>query len=336
MTFRIGYACKYMHEDRTLSKKMLDEKEKLFNSRSTTALWCRNNPQLAQERIHDIVLHNINAIQLQLNYVSSLPSSLHMLRIGSDVLPLYTHAECSHFYNDAEFLTKIEKGLFKCGEFARTHGIRISFHPAQYTVLASENPNVVTNSIREFEYHATMLRWMGYGKTFQDAKCNVHVGGKLGYQGIIDVLGRLSPEARNVLTIENDEMTHGLDQVLNLVNHVPIVLDVHHHYINTGEYINYNDDRVKRVMDSWRGVRPTMHYSVSREMDICKDTLVDLNMLLLYGFNKQTLRAHSDRMWNNACNRWAATFLAGFDIMIEAKHKNLASIEFYHNIKDLI
>jgi UV DNA damage endonuclease len=42
-------------------------------------------------------------------------------------------------------------------------------------VLASENPGIVDRSILEFEYHADLARWMGYGKTFQDFKINVHI-----------------------------------------------------------------------------------------------------------------------------------------------------------------
>jgi len=33
-------------------------------------------------------------------------------------------------------------------------------------------------------------------------------------------------------------------------------------------------------------------------------------------------------MWNTAVNEWAGTFRKDFDIMVEAKSKNLASIPF--------
>ena len=75
----------------------------------------------------------------------------------------------------------------------------------------------------------------------------------------------MSPEARNTIAIENDEMCHGLDESLKLEKHVALVLDIHHHWIRDEEYIQADDDRVKRVIDSWRGVRPTLHYSYSRD-----------------------------------------------------------------------
>jgi UV DNA damage repair endonuclease len=105
---------------------------------------------------------------------------------------------------------------------------------------------------------------MGYGRTFQDFKINVHISGRAGPAGIKAVIPRLSPEARNCITIENDEISWGIDSSLELGNDLALVLDIHHHHIHTGEYIEANDDRVKRIIDSWRGDRPDIHYSVSR------------------------------------------------------------------------
>jgi UV DNA damage endonuclease len=109
-------------------------------------------------------------------------------------------------------------------------------------------------------------------------------------------------------------------------------LDIHHHWVNSGEYISVSDERVQRVVDSWRHVRPTLHYSVSRE-DIlvghCPDTLPCRESLIANGSNKQKLRAHSDYYWNKAVNKWAMTFNDKFDMMCESKAKNLASFKLY-------
>jgi UV DNA damage repair endonuclease len=210
-------------------------------------------------------------------------------------------------------------------------GVRLSFHPGQFCVLASESNDIVNRSIEEFEYHADMARWMGYGREFQDFKINVHISGRKGPAGIRDALGRLSPEARNCITIEKDEMSWGLDASLELVDDLALVLDIHHHWIKTGEYIEANDDRVKRVRDSWRGRRGVIHYSISREdilIDHPRDQRPDLAALLAQGYKKGRLRAHSDFYWNSAVNEWAATFSPEFDIQCESKGKNLARDAF--------
>jgi UV DNA damage endonuclease len=86
------------------------------------------------------------------------------------------------------------------------------------------------------------------------------------------------------------------------------------------------------VVDSWRGVRPTLHYSVSRETDLVGhpiDVMPDMNLLLEQGYKKQKLRAHSNYYWNTAVNQWALQFRDNFDIMCESKCKNLASFALY-------
>jgi UV DNA damage repair endonuclease len=206
-------------------------------------------------------------------------------------------------------------------------------------VLASEADEIVERSIEEFEYHADMARFMGYGKSFQDFKINVHISGKRGPAGIRSALRRLSPEARNCITIENDEMSWGIDASLELARDCALVLDLHHHWIRTGEYLKPTDDRVLRIVDSWRGVRPAIHFSQSREdvlVDHCSKTLPNMDALLSQGYKKQKLRAHSDFMWNTACNEWALSHWEWADIQVEAKGKNLASqqlFEFWKNLE---
>jgi UV DNA damage repair endonuclease len=231
-----------------------------------------------------------------------------------------------------------EKEFARIGSHARLHGVRLSFHPGQFTVLASSNPGIVDRSIEEFEYHANMARWMGYGRTFQDFKINVHISGRAGPEGIRSAYKRLSTVARSCITIENEENSWGLDDCLDISDIIPIVLDVHHHFINSGEYIQPTDPRIQQVVNSWRGVRPTMHYSQSREdyLDVtAHPTRPQMALLLEQGYRKQKLRAHSDFMWNKDVNEWAYGFWENFDVMVEAKGKNLASFELYEFWKSL-
>ncbi len=149
----------------------------------------------------------------------------------------------------------------------------------------------------------------------------------------------MSPEARNTIAIENDEMCHGLDESLKLEKHLALVLDIHHHWIRDEEYIQADDDRVKRVVDSWRGVRPTLHYSYSRNEWLDQSSRIDegnrhdslhsIPDLLETGAKKQKLRAHSDYYPNEKANEWALSFWNDFDIQCEAKAKNLASEQLW-------
>lgn len=326
---RIGFACKWAE----INKKGEIASTEGLNTGGTTYAWAkRNSASVVEEKIIDVAKRNILNTHALVKKVAELPPELRMLRITSDMLSFYTMDEYKYFWQRQDVQDSLERWFAPIGETARANNVRVSFHPDQFVVLASDRPEVVNKSIEEFEYHADMARWMGYGKSFQDIKINVHISGRQGPEGIRRAYTRLSPEARNGLTIENEEISWNLDSCLELIDLVPIVLDIHHHWINTGEYIETSDERIKKVIDSWRGIRPTMHYSVSRE-----DVLVghsgherpDLRPLLESGHNKQKLRAHSDYYWNKAVNDWAMTHNEWADIMCESKAKNLASFALY-------
>lgn len=328
---RIGFACKWINTPAEVGGMKVNAVDRDLNGRSTTMRWLREHPAEAEQRQWDIMNHNAAAAVKLIERVGSLPPHLRMVRLGSEMLQGYTEKDWQAWWQRPEIQNHLEKIFAPVGETARRLGVRLSFHPGQFCVLASENDNIVERSIEEFEYHADMTRWMGYGRTFQDFKINVHISGKRGAEGIRAVYGRLSPEARNCLTLENEENSHGLDTCISLSDLVPTVLDIHHHWIREGEYIQPGDDRVRRVIDSWRGVRPTLHYSVSREDCLVGHdplTAPDYTTLLAQGYKKQKMRAHSDFYWNEAVNTWAAGFARDFDIMCESKGKNLASLAF--------
>jgi UV DNA damage repair endonuclease len=312
----------------------VNAKDRDINGRSTTMRWLREHRDEAEQRQWDIMNHNASAALKMVERVGAMPPERRMLRLGSEMLQGYTEKDWIDWWQRPEIQNHCAQIFAPVGTAARRLGVRLSFHPGQFCVLASESDEIVERSILEFEYHADMARWMGYGANWHDHgfMINVHLSGRGGPEKFLRTLKRLSPEARNLITIENDEISNGLDISLLVADSVALVLDIHHHWVKTGEYISAQDPRVQLVAESWRGVRPGMHYSVSRE-----DLLVDHDPgvrpnhaeLLDRGFKRQQLRAHSDFCWNRAVNDWALTFAPNFDIEVEAKGKNLASQQLY-------
>ena len=340
ITKRIGFACKYLHHNQNQPAKILEELQRPLTEKCTTVAWLnRQTRDVAEQRLWDIMEHNSAAAKRLIEYVGSLEPELRMVRLGSNQLPCATESSWRYFWKKPDVVAYCEKHYGAVGEAARALDVRVSMHPGQFTVLASDDPEIVERSIEEFEYHADIIRWMGYGRKFQDFKCNVHISGRKGPAGIKDVLKRLSPEARNTITIENDENSWGIDASLELANDLALVLDVHHHWCKTGEYIKPTDDRYKRMIDSWRGVRPAIHYSYSRDEALpagfAHDSMPDMSTLLSAGHKKAKLRAHSDYFPNRAVNEYALSFLEYADIMCEAKMKNLASIKLYEHARCL-
>lgn len=335
---RIGFACKWIDLDSQVNGIGIKDECKKYNTGTTTVAWLsRQTKDVAIERLFSLVKGNIESIRLLVERVGSLDNNLRMVRLSSDILPLYTHPEWSWFYRDIKVVEYIEREFRRVGDLARELGVRLSFHPGQYCVLSSDREEVIIRSIEEFEYHVDMAKMMGYCQEFQDIKINIHLSGRGGINKFREVFGRLSTEARRVITVENVEVGYGLNECLEVGDLCPIVLDVHHHWIHSnGEYIDINDSRINRIESSWRGVVPVMHYSISREDLLLKHSDIDRpNFVKLKGsgYKVGKLRAHSDFYWNRGVNEWAMCFLSKFDIMCESKGKNLAVSRLYNQLQ---
>jgi len=334
MTNKFGFCCKWLDDSSETAGMKVNAKNREINGRSTTMRWLREHAAEAEQRQWDIMNHNARAALLMVERVGAMAPERRMVRLGSEMLQGYTEPSWIDWWQQREIQDHCAKIFRPVGDAARRLGVRLSFHPGQFCVLASESDAIVERSILEFEYHVDMARWMGYGASWHDSgfKINIHLSGRGGPEKFLRTLQKLSPEARNLITIENDEISNGLDCTLAVADHCALVLDIHHHWVKTGEYIDPQDHRVQRVRQSWRGVRPAMHFSTSREdlvVDHDAHTRPDLATLLARGYKKQQLRAHSDFCWNHAVNAWALTFAPDFDIQVEAKGKNLATDQLH-------
>lgn len=332
---RFGFCCKYIPEDGDAQAARA-----MNTSTVTMAYLGRLDPKAAYDKLSTVVAHNLEAFRLQIAHVATRPKFERLHRLSSDLLPGYTHSSCKDLYRDPDLRRLIETRLAAAGQLARENDVRLSMHPGQFCVIASANPAAAANGLAEFEYHAEIMALMGYGDGWHPhgAHINIHGGAKaLGAEGIRSGLAHLSNTARNLITIENDEVSFGLDDLLSLVDDVPLVLDLHHHWImSQGEYIEPDDHRIARIIDSWRGVRPVSHVSVSRE-DLLPDhdigALPDFQALVAAGIRPKDLRAHSDLMWNEAVNDLVMRHLSWSDFEIEAKLKNIATEGLAHHVQ---
>ena len=206
MNKKIGFACKWIDEARQVDGIRPKDPAKIYNTSTTTVRWLNNQTrEVAEQKLWDLMVGNIEAVYRLVERVSTLDPALRMVRIGSDILPVYTHDTYRYYWLQPAVVSYAEANFKRVGDLARANGVRLSMHPGQFTVLASDNPGIVERSIAEFEYHTDMARWMGYGRTFQDFKINVHISGRQGPEGIRRAYKKLSPEARNCITIENEE-----------------------------------------------------------------------------------------------------------------------------------
>lgn len=329
---RVGFCCKWINHANQVNGMKINAQDRDLNGRGTTIKWLKNNPTRAVDRVIEIATHNARSAERLIRRVGSLEPPLRMVRLGSEMLPGYTHPDWKDWWQQADVQHMLAKQWAHVGAAARELDVRISFHPGQFVCLASDRPDVADRSLEELEYHVDLARWMGYAQTWQDIKINIHVSGKLGPQGFRSTWKRMSPELRRTLTIENDEITWGLDDILTLGDICPIVLDIHHHLVKTNEYITPQDTRVLKVWDSWKNRRPVIHYSQPRREFFPDDWNLDKKIHwenIKTGVNRIKMRAHNEFYWNRAVNYWAREFWDIADIQCESKAKNLASRELW-------
>ncbi|WP_236033344.1 apurinic/apyrimidinic endonuclease family protein [Belnapia mucosa] len=305
-----------------------------MNLRDTTvAAITRLAPAAATEKLLGLVEANMAALAAQVEEAASAPPLERCLRIISSVLPVYTHPVARPRYAEPALREAVERGLVAIGARARAAGVRLSMHPGQFCLLATDNARALENSIEELDYHTEVMRLLGLAGGWhpEGAHINIHGGARApGIEGFRRGFARLSAETQGLLTVENDETSYGLDDLLPLAETLPVVLDLHHHWCHSGgEHIEPDDPRIARVRESWRGTRPMGHLSAPREGllpgGLDPETLPDYAALRAAGVPARELRAHSERLWNRAINRWALRHLDWTDLEVEAKGKNLAS-----------
>jgi UV DNA damage repair endonuclease len=318
---RIGYCCTFVSPDGD------GDAERALNFRGPTiALVTRQGPA----RLEETILENLDILDRQIATVAALPKLERLFRIQSGLLIGWSHPALANYWTRT-LRNEVEQRLSRAGEAARSGDVRLSMHPAQHAILATARPEALDNALRDIAEHTEIFAMLGYSGWHPHGACiNIHGGARsVGVAGLKAGLGRVPAEALGLLSMENDEMSFGLDDLLEVADRVAILVDFHHHWIFTrGEWLQPDDPRVARIRNSWRGVRPLAHISVSREAvipDHCADTLPDFGALADEGHKAAHLRGHSDMMWNRAVNDLVQRHLAWCDIEVEAKSKNLAS-----------
>lgn len=334
---RIGFCCKWKGWDEK-SKDL----ESDYNFKGTTLAYVRKLKTKKEqfEKIYNLVEHNLKSLHLIFDWFNTQPITVRMFRMGSDLLPFYTHDDFLWIYKDRTMMNLIKTELAILGIKARNNQIRLSLHPGQFCILNSKSSDVIRRAVMEFEYHVDVMRMMNFsGWHPYGMEINVHGGSKkMGLTPLLETISILSEDAKNWISIENDEYCYGISDLHRLADKCAILLDIHHHFIaSKGEFISVDDDRVIPFISSWRGIVPELHFSLSPEYVLKenKSSLPSYSLLISEGFSRTDMRKHSDMTFNTAMNDWALSFSEKFDICVEAKHKNLASFNLYNRMNML-
>jgi UV DNA damage endonuclease len=337
---RIGYCCKLLTTEQFDTRKAANEWLEAHNGKSTTV---HNLDKLsysdAVEKVRSIIAHNQQALMRQFRVIATWPQALRMVRIGSEQLPVRTFDRYKRIYDEPVIIAQ-QQGWQQVGDLARELDLRLSSHPGPYTLLTSDSVDVVNRAIEDLEYHAEIFRMMGYDGSDQRQEINIHGGPKR--SDMVDrfrhAFKRLAADTQQWLSVENDEFSYCVDDLLPLADTVKICVDINHYWIHQGMHMQPDDARIPRIVASWRGARPEMHIAWPAEEYLTShapDALPDMQLLEAAGHKKTRLRAHSDYAWIPAVTDHALAFWDSFDLCVEAKQKNLASQQVYNRACEL-
>ena len=286
----LGYACINL----SLGKKVTTNRTMIKKTFTQKGL----------EYVSDLVLQNVADLERIIDWNEE--NGIKFYRMSSDMFPWATEYEFSQLKDWKEISTILQK----CGDKANKYGQRLTFHPGPFNVLVSPKESVVLNTIKDLEVHGKIMDVMGLSKTPYN-KINIHCNGVYGdkitaMNRFITNFQRLSESVKNRLTIENDDKAsmYSVKDLMYIHKKIgiPIVFDYHHHTFNTGDLSE--QQALELAISTWPlDIKPIVHYSESA--------------------TGKKPQAHSDYI-----QMVPETYDNDVDIMVEAKQKDLAIINF--------
>ena len=259
------------------------------------------------EKLTEVTAHNLAALEKMIDY--NRKNGIKLFRISSDLIPFGSSP-----VNALPWWDIHAEAFQHIGAKIQKSGMRVSFHPGQYTVLNSPDEDVVARAILDLAYHAKMLECLGVDNQH---KIVLHVGGIYGdkkeaLERFEQNFRRLPEAVRNRLIIENDDRLYNLEDVLTLAHrlHVPAVYDNLHHAINPPPSGGTDPYWITEAKKTWKAAdgNQKIHYSQQapgKRPGAHTDT-IDLKTFLTF----------HDQLEDKQ-----------IDIMLEVKDKNLSAIK---------
>jgi len=249
---------------------------------------------------------------------SNVKNKIYFFRLSSNLFPWASEYQISSL-KDFE---GISLALKQAGEFAKTHGMRITSHPGPFNKLCSDSETVVQNTLTDLRIHGEVFDLIGLPRT-HESKINIHLGGAYGEKDVaisrfIKNFKRLPESVKTRLTVENDDKpslysTKELVERLTPDTGIPIVHDQHHHLFCDGGITQ--EEAMIMAASTWpKGIRPVIHYSESLSEEV--------------GDPKIKPQAHSDYIVKEI-----QTYNLEIDVMVEAKKKDLALLNYLSLVK---
>ena len=272
---------------------------------------------------------------------------IYFYRMSSDMFPhicnprIQEHMLPEHWKVFTE-LTFARDIIDQIGKYAQKYQIRLTMHPGHFNQLGSPNDQVVANTVTDLTWHTRLLDMLSEGAERYNAHLTskdlptqenilkhgilcVHGGGTYGNKA--ETIKRwkttfktLPINVQRRLALENDERGYNVQDLLPICQElsIPLIFDFHHYncwsyYHKNGEDQEAISVLLPQILQTWsiRNMIPKFHLSDQNE-----DKKVGAHHDYVESIPKELLEL-IDQDYT-------------FDIMIEAKQKDLAVLKLYN------
>ncbi len=272
-------------------------------------------------------------LRVSIEYLDRIFDYLHerrfeMYRMSSDLAPYATHPAMPQFHG---MIKECASDLCAIGAKARELNLRLSFHPSQYIVLNSPDPELVRKSVLDVAAQAEMLDGMELGP---EAVVVIHVGGAYGNRATgnarwVQTWKTLPEHARRRLVLEHDDLRFSAADALwiHAQTGVRLVFDYQHYLCFNPEQLEMRDT-LQRMLLTWpKNVRPKIHFSTppSDLREFKRKNRKTSRNEPIYAAAPWTAHADFANPFEFSTFMRAAEGLE-FDVMVESKAKDLALV----------
>tara|TARA_Y100000361_G_scaffold105875_1_gene95617 strand:- start:111 stop:935 length:825 start_codon:yes stop_codon:yes gene_type:complete len=268
--------------------------------------WARFSKLPREEAVATVSARTLNNIRVTYKILEQCASEGWGYRVSSNLFPLLTYDVVELKLEDYPDYIDIEAALADCASIIRDKRIRVSCHPDQFNVLASEGKHNVAKTIKELNHHGWLMDMLGAPRDYR-APINIHVNNTKGDPADIAArfmanLAKCDESVQSRLVVENEDK--GIWTPSLLVKHfdIPITYDNLHHKCLPDDLTQEQAHRL--CYKTWmRGgyYKPLFHYSESHP-------------------NKTNPRSHADMPTATP----ASSFDMPVDYDIELKSKDYA------------
>lgn len=216
---------------------------------------------------------------------------IYFYRISSGIAPHITNPEflsTADKKNYRKLVYALDHPLLKkIGDYAKEHGMRLTFHPGIHTTINPLDPQILLRSMRDLYYHTLIMDLMGLdddgvivlhgGSTYSNVATEKGGGKGAAMKRWITNYNKMPSSLKRRIVLENDEQSYSIEDVLQISSFchppVPIVFDYFHYqcYNKTIERYRANGytvanqkpiaELLPKIVKTWGRRRVKMHLS---------------------------------------------------------------------------